>query len=771
MADLPEAAAKAWRRGFRASRGAALLVACAGLALTIVGFMGTRHLEKKRLEADFKRQAAGLVAALQTTIDIYAEELHSIGRFYAASNLVERAEFRAFVEGILSHRLAVQALIWARHVPGARRTAFEKSARRAGLHGFAVTERGEDGRPVLAAGRAEYYPVWYLEPSQGDDFLFGLDLGSDETYRKAFAEACDTGNLVATARTTLAGGSRPPVAVGLVLPIYRAGTPLLAGPELRRASLLGFVVEVLRVDDLVAEAVSDPALGGLRLRLVDPEGEGVQLLGTYPPPPGRPASTAIGLPERGALPSLHYGAQLILPQRRWNATLTAGRHYVPSARMWWSRAVVALGLLLTALLAAYVSSVVGRAAWAGRLVAERTAELSQANEQLQREMAERLRHEEALRRSEERFRLLVQTMNEGLAVIDPSRKMIYVNDALGRTLGYAEEELLGRSPAEFMDDANRAILAEQLTRRALGDDTPYEITWSTKDGRPVPTIVSPRPRFDPDGQYQGSFAVITDISRLKQAQEELAQTLAELRRSNAELEAFAYIASHDLQEPLRKVRAFGDRLEARCAALLGDQGRDYLQRMQNAAARMQDLINDLLAFSRVTTRALPFTPIDLTQVVHEVASDLETRIEQVGGCVDAGDLPTIDADPLQMRQLVQNLIGNALKFRREGVPPVVRVRGEIVGDASGEESCRLVVEDNGIGFDMKHVDRIFGMFQRLHGRDEYEGTGVGLAVCRKIVERHGGAIAAQSTPGQGSTFTVTLPVHHAQGEPQHEPDG
>jgi len=757
MANLPEAAAKAWRRGSRASRAAGLLVACAGLALTVVGFVTTRHLERKRLEADFRGHALGLVAALQTTIDIYAEELHSIGRFYAASNLVERDEFRAFVEGILSHRLAVQALIWARRVPGGRRAAFEKSARREGLRGFALTERGHDGRPVPTGERAEYYPVWYLEPAQGDGFRLGLDLGSDETYGKAFAEARDTGNLVATARTTLAGGARPPVAVALVLPIYQNGTPLLAGPELRRASLLGFVVGLLRVDDLVAEAVSDPTLGDLRLRLTDQEGPEVQLLGAgaYPPPAGQPASTPADLRERGALPGLRYGAQLILPQRRWDATVTASPHHVPGTRMWWSRAVVALGLLLSALLAAYVSSIVGRAAWAGRLVAERTAELSQTNEQLQREVAERLRHEEALRRSEERFRLLVQTMNEGLAVIDTSRKLIYVNDALCRTLGYAEEELLGRSPAEFMDDANRGILAEQLARRALGDDTPYEITWTTRDGHPVPTIVSPRPRFGPDGEYQGSFAVITDISRLKQAQEEL-------QRSNAELEAFAYIASHDLQEPLRKVRAFGDRLEVKCAAALGEQGRDYLQRMQTAAARMQELINDLLAFSRVTTRAQPFTPVDLNQVVREVVSDLETRIEQVGGCVDAGNLPTIDADPLQMRQLLQNLIGNALKFRREGVPPVVRVRGEIVGGASTEESCRLVVEDNGIGFDMKHADRIFEMFQRLHGRGEYEGTGVGLAICRKIVERHGGAIAAQSTPGQGSVFTVTLPVHHAE---------
>jgi light-regulated signal transduction histidine kinase (bacteriophytochrome) len=231
------------------------------------------------------------------------------------------------------------------------------------------------------------------------------------------------------------------------------------------------------------------------------------------------------------------------------------------------------------------------------------------------------------------------------------------------------------------------------------------------------------------------------------------------------------VASHDLQEPLRKIVAFGDRLEAKCGTALDTRGRDYLDRMQNAATRMQALIDGLLTFSRVTTRGQPFVPVDLGQVAREVVSDLETRIEQVNGRVDIGELPTIDADPLQIRQLLQNLIGNGLKFRREEQPPVVTVRAEVVergtGDRPTEAVCRLTVEDNGIGFDMKYADRIFGMFQRLHGRSEYEGTGVGLAICRKIAERHGGTLTAHSAPGQGSTFTATLPVRHSQGrQPQ-----
>jgi signal transduction histidine kinase len=242
--------------------------------------------------------------------------------------------------------------------------------------------------------------------------------------------------------------------------------------------------------------------------------------------------------------------------------------------------------------------------------------------------------------------------------------------------------------------------------------------------------------------------------------ERVTQGLTELTRrleiSNRELQDFASVASHDLQEPLRKIQAFGDRLAVRCADQLGPEGNDYLRRMQNAAGRMQTLINDLLAFSRVTTKAQPFVPVDLARVAREVVSDLEARIEQSGATVEVGDLPVLDADPLQMRQLLQNLLGNALKFARPDIAPRVRL-----GTEEGAEpgTVRLAVADNGIGFDEKYLDRIFTVFQRLHGRGAYEGTGIGLAVCRKIAERHGGAITARSRPGEGATFLVTLPLH------------
>ena len=247
-----------------------------------------------------------------------------------------------------------------------------------------------------------------------------------------------------------------------------------------------------------------------------------------------------------------------------------------------------------------------------------------------------------------------------------------------------------------------------------------------------------------------------------------------LQQSNRELQDFASVASHDLQEPLRKIRAFGDRLVQRFGDDFPGGAHDYLDRMLNAAERMQVLINDLLTFSRVTSKGQAFVETDLDRIAREVVSDLEARIEQEEARVDLQPLPTLDADPLQMRQLLQNLISNALKFRREGAAPEVRVWAEetqTMDPANGEETrpaVRLCVADNGIGFEEKYLDRIFNVFQRLHGRQSYAGTGIGLAVCRKIAHRHGGEITARSEPGTGATFMVTLPLEH-QHPDEHDP--
>jgi light-regulated signal transduction histidine kinase (bacteriophytochrome) len=257
------------------------------------------------------------------------------------------------------------------------------------------------------------------------------------------------------------------------------------------------------------------------------------------------------------------------------------------------------------------------------------------------------------------------------------------------------------------------------------------------------------------------FAVIfMDVTKRKEAEFALAQAntslqayAGQLMRSNQALEDFAFIASHDLREPLRKVQAFGDLLKSRHSQGLDERGQDYIERMQAAAGRMQSMLDGLLAYSRINTQGQAFKQVDLNRVAAGVLLDLEMRLAQTDGSVELAELPVIEADPVQMRQLFQNLVGNALKFHRQGVPPQV-----FVTCRTGPNNCiELHIKDNGIGFKMDDLDHLFQPFHRLNDRSTYEGSGMGLAICRKIVERHVGSITASSVRGKGSTFIVTLP--------------
>lgn len=276
----------------------------------------------------------------------------------------------------------------------------------------------------------------------------------------------------------------------------------------------------------------------------------------------------------------------------------------------------------------------------------------------------------------------------------------------------------------------------------------------------------------------GSFLLLNrELRQRLEAQKELEQKIEALNRSNAELEQFAYVASHDLQEPLRKIRAFGSKLIMRHAEGLSQEGRILLEKIEHSAARMQLLIDDLLSFSRLVRPADALVSTDLNKVVQDVVSDLSETIQTRQAQVQLDQLPTIDAQPTQLRQLFQNLLTNALKFSRSDVTPIIDVdyqlvKGTQVPQASGRRRelayHQISIADNGIGFEPQYSDKIFVIFQRLHGRFEYTGTGIGLAVCKRVVANHQGFIEARSTPGEGSTFIVYLPATSA---PQPEEAG
>jgi PAS domain S-box-containing protein len=406
---------------------------------------------------------------------------------------------------------------------------------------------------------------------------------------------------------------------------------------------------------------------------------------------------------------------------------------------------------------------------AERAMAHQRQELERSKDVLEMHVQARTQELQKLQRRNEH---ILNSAGEGIYGLDMQGKTTFVNPAAAKLSGFKLDELVGRLEHEvFHRIAPSSTEATQAPFVSKDGGNATEQTFYRKDGSSFLVEYVRTPILE-NNRQMGAVVIFKDITERKRADETLARKAAELARSNAELEQFAYVASHDLQEPLRKIRAFGDRLKAKLDSTEVGEGRDYLQRMQSAAARMQTLINDLLTFSRVISTTQPFVPVDLGAVTREVLGDLEVRIEQTKAKIEVGELPTIDADPMQVRQLLQNIIGNALKFQPPNGVPLVKITAQLVKKpfasaaepTPDDEVCEISIKDNGIGFDEKYRDKIFAMFQRLHGRSEYEGTGVGLAVCRRITDRHSGTITATSKPGEGATFIVRLPVFQMKRE-------
>ena len=364
----------------------------------------------------------------------------------------------------------------------------------------------------------------------------------------------------------------------------------------------------------------------------------------------------------------------------------------------------------------------------------------------------------------QRFRAVFHSVAFPTVVTDAAGTLKLVNPAYAQFLGRDPRTLCDTPLHPPEDDGRGAALFGRLRQGSI-DQYQTEQRFAHADGHDLWGHLSVSGIRDASGVLKQTVVQVQDVTARRQAETLVAEQHRQLERSNAELEQFAYIASHDLQEPLRKIQTLGDFLAEEAGATLDETCRDYLTRMQDAAGRMRRLIQDLLRLSRVSTHDLEPREVDLSEVLADVRADLELALRETDAELSAGELPTIQGDPTQLRQLLQNLVANGLKFQPAGNRPQIRVLAERVDqdrspDGTAGAALRLSVRDNGIGFDERHLDRIFVPFKRLHGRQEYPGSGIGLAVCRKIVERHGGTLTARSTPGAGSVFVAEFPASH-----------
>jgi PAS domain S-box-containing protein len=369
-----------------------------------------------------------------------------------------------------------------------------------------------------------------------------------------------------------------------------------------------------------------------------------------------------------------------------------------------------------------------------------------------RDITERKKAEEALRLSNIYNRSLIETSLDPHVTIGPDGKITDVNRATELVTGYSRNELIGTDFSGYFTEPEKAREGyKQVFREGLVLD--YELEIHHRDGDVTPVLYNASIYRNESGEVIGIFAAARDITERKKAERLLNSKLEELARSNAELEQFAYISSHDLQEPLRMIASYLQLLQRKYQGRLDEKADKYIYFAVDGASRMQNLINDLLEFSRVTTKAREFEPTDCKSLLDQVVSDLEVSIKENEARISYGTLPVVMADSMQLAQVFQNLISNAIKFRSEKVPEI-KISAE-----KKEDEWLFSIQDNGIGIDPRFSERIFEVFKRLHKKEEYPGTGIGLSICKKIVERHGGNICVESESGKGSIFYFNLPVN------------
>jgi PAS domain S-box-containing protein len=706
------------------------VVALAGLLGSVALFLWSSALEQEQAQVRFQRAASDRVLAVQSGIGRSADAIESLEAFYRASEQVGRDEFRTFVQPFFSQGLGLQALEWLPRIPDAERRSYsQRAANELGLD-FSITEMDPGRRPVTATRRSEYFPVYFVEPYEGNEAALGFDLSSSEVRAAALWKARDTGRMVATERITLIQETGEQYGYLLIFPVYGRGMSTRTVAD-RRTSLRGFVLGVFRIGEQVDALLSRLRPGGVNIYVFDdfapPESSLLvfhesRLAGNGD---GEDPSTRQEL-ELG----LHFVASISVGDRTWQIYGEPfGKAY--DARIWLSWTAAGGLLAFSLLLAFYLVHLRARSARVEELVEQRTGQL---------------------KRTEARIRAIVETAVEAIITIEPEGIIESVNPATERLFGYSKEALVGTNISLLMPSPHREQHDEYLVnyletgvRKVIGRTR--ELTAQRKDGTTFPMELAVSEWFA--GTQRMYTGIMRDITDRKVAEDRILET-AKMKSH------LVSVVSHELRTPLTAIaEGVNLVLEGKAGETLPEQ-RECLSVSKRNIDRLSRLINDVLDYQKLETGGLPLRiqSSDLNNLVCEARKSFSREAQAAGFELELvldENLEALECDPDYILQVLANLVHNAIKFTSGGT---IRLITEQLAS-----TARVSVQDEGEGIAPEDLSQLFKPFSQV-SRDDgriHKGTGLGLAICRLLIEKHGGSIDVRSSVGTGTSFFFTLP--------------
>ncbi|MBV1889452.1 MAG: CHASE domain-containing protein [Gammaproteobacteria bacterium] len=734
-----------------------LPVAVIGILLSLLGFFLANSVEQQRIEATFAADAQNIATSVSRSVGDVGNHLRAIEAFYHGSESVTRDEFAEFSRALMSGSQSVQALEWIPRVTDSGRLEFETAAALDGLIDFQFTEYSSGGELVRRSVNSEYFPVYFVEPVAGNETALGFDLASNAVRLAALSQSMETRKPLMTARITLVQESAEQKAVLVFWPIFRQVgiTAVLSPASNADVGFEGFALGVFRIGDLLQKSLGHLKKNSHEVFLFDLSAEqGEQLLASNRSL--KPVVTLSGddvmhgeVSIKQISSGLYRAETLDVVGRQWLVVTRATPAFWDSQQSWTSIGLLVAGLLVTGMTC-------------GRVVARHRTFLRQRGLQKSLELEVDKRTAELkqatvdLSHSESLYRAMVTEMRDGYIVINRQGEIEVFNPAAEAIFGYTAEQVIGQQLTKLMPRGIRDLHPQYVggykTEPGSGATEMGKgrvLTGMRADGDEVELSITVSPLvLDGRDLIAG---LIRDVTEERLDQREKAAYAEALQRSNTELEQFAYVASHDLQEPLRMINSYLQLIRRRYSGELDEQADKWIDYAVEGSNRMKILIQDLLAYSRIASDAEELVPVDLDEIVRSGLHDLENLIDDRQAQVTFDPLPTIMGDPNQLLQLLVNLVSNGIKYCDAEQQPRIHISAE-----PDRDKWRIQVSDNGIGIEDRFFVKIFTIFQRLHGRSEYSGTGIGLAICKRIVEHHGGRIWLTSTPGEGTQFFFTL---------------